>query len=430
MKVIRVILLLLVVTGQVNLFGQDNQNKINSPYSAYGMGNLKGRNTNIVQQAMGGLSIGWSSNKYINPNNPAASAVYDSMHFIFETGIKGQLGTLSSKNGSENSSSFTLSYLMMGFPITKWWGASIGLLPYSEIGYNIDVTIDMSQYDFGDIINNLEGDGRFNQFFWSNGFNVTKNLRAGVNMSVLFGNPSFSNIIYYPDSMFIFNTKTIQEYHIADLIFDFGIQYDLHLKNDNIITFGAIFQPQMRVSSKRTEMSKTMQGGYGQVEYDKDTLYYYPEVKGDIVLPYRIGGGLTFYKGNIWMIGAEYEFQNWQNFTFYDESDSLTNAWTARLGGQLAPKHTVLSPLFKRIIYRFGARYGLTYLYLNNHHLNEFGISVGATFPIRKSRSTFSFAMEYGGRGTTQYGLLKEKFVNFTFGISINQLWFVKRKYK
>ena len=423
-------MLVVAIAGQFNLFGQDSQNKINSPYSAYGVGNLKGRNVNIVQKGMGGLSIGWSDPRYINPDNAASNAIYDSLHFIFETGIKGELGTLSSMNGSENSNSFTLSYLMMGFPITRWWGSSIGLLPYSEIGYNVDVTVDMSEYNFGNIINNLEGDGRFNHFYWGNGFRITKDLRAGVNMSVVFGNPSFSRLIYYPDSMFIFNTKTIKEYHIADFLFDFGVQYDLHLKNDNKITFGAIYQPQMKMSSKKTEMSKTMQGGYGDVEYDKDTLYYNPDVKGNIVIPYRIGGGLTFYKQNIWMVGVDYEFQNWENFSVYGVSDSLANSWTARIGGQISPKHSVLSPLYKKIIYRFGGRYGLTYLKLNDHHLSEFGISVGATFPIRKSRSTFSMAVEYGGRGTTQYGLLRENFINFTFGLSINHLWFVKRKYK
>ncbi len=429
MKVIKVIVFFLLVAVE-SVFGQHSQNKINSPYSAYGMGNLKSRNVNLVQQAMGGLSIGWSSSTYINPNNAAASAVYDSMHFIFETGIKGELGTLSSLNASESSSSFTLSYMLMGFPVTKWWGSSIGLLPYSEIGYNIDVAIDMSQYDFGDIIYNLEGEGRFNQFYWGNGFKITKDLRVGVNTNVLFGNADFTKLIYFPDSMFILNTRTTKEYHLVDLMFDFGIQYDLHLKNDNKIIFGAIYQPQIKAGTKRTELSKTISGGYGEVDYDKDTIYYHPDIKGDVVIPYRVGGGATFYRGNIWMIGAEYEFQNWSNFSIYGVNDSIANAWTARLGGQFAPKHTVLSPLYKKIIYRFGARYGLTYLKLNGHHLSEFGISVGATFPIRKSRSTFSMALEYGGRGTTQYGLLRENFVNFTFGLSINQLWFVKRRYQ
>jgi hypothetical protein len=431
MKVFKVILIWVTVWSIPFIaLGQNSQNKINSPYSAYGMGNLKGRNVNIVEQGMGGLSIGYSNPLYINPNNAASMAVYDSMHFIFETGIKGELGKLSSLNDSENSSSFTLSYFLMGFPVTKWWGSSLGLLPYSEIGYNIDVSVDMSQYDFGDIIYNIEGNGRFNQFYWGNGFKITKNLRAGVNASVLFGNPTFSKLIFFPDSMFILNTRTVKEFHMVDILFDFGLQYDLHLKNNNKITFGVIYQPTLNASTRREELSKTLSGGYIDVDYDKDTIYYHPETKGDVVIPYRLGGGLTYYKGNLWMVGADFEFQKWEDFSVFGISDSISNSWTARVGGQFSPKHTVLSPLYKKIVYRMGAHYGLTYLKLNGHQLSEFGISVGATFPIRKSRSTFSLAMEYGGRGTVQYGLLRENFVNFTFGLSINQLWFVKRRYQ
>jgi hypothetical protein len=430
MKEVRAILILLLVVSQVSLFGQNSQNKINSPYSAYGMGNLKGRNVNIAQQAMGGISIGYSSPMYINPNNAASYPAYDSMHFIFETGIKGEMGTLSSRNASENSSSFTLSYLLMGFPVTKWWASSLGLLPYSEIGYNIDVTVDMSQYNFGDIIYNIEGEGRFNQFYWGNGFQITKDFRAGVNMSVLFGNASFNKLIYFPDSMFIFNTRTTKEYHMADLLFDFGVQYDLHLKNNNMITMGAIYQPRIKASTKKDELSKTISGGYGNVDYDKDTLYYHPDVKGNVIIPFRAGVGVTYHKSNIWMVGMDFEFQKWENFRIFETNDSITNSWIIRMGGELSPKHTVLSPLYKRLVYRMGFHYGLTYLKLNGHQLNEYGISLGATFPIRKSRSTFSLAMEYGGRGTIQYGLLRENFINFTLGLSINQLWFVKRRYQ
>ncbi len=429
MKVIKVIILILLVAVE-SVLGQHSQNKLNSPYSAYGLGNLKGRNVNIVQKAMGGLSIGWSSSQYINPNNAASPAVYDSMRFVFETALTGEYGTLSSLNAMENSSSLTLNYLLMGFPVTKWWGSSLGLIPYSEIGYNIDVTIDMSQYNFSNIIYNLEGEGRFNTFYWGNGFKITKNLRAGVNTNVLFGNAEFTKLIFFPDSMFILNTRTTKEYHMADINFDFGIQYDIHLKNKDNITVGAIFQPEFKADTKKSELSKTISGGYGQVDYDKDTIYYYPDIKGKIVIPYRIGMGFTYYHGNRLMLGAEYEFQKWDRFSVFGNNDSVSDAWTARLGGQYAPKHTVLSPLYKKMIYRFGAHYGLTYLMINNHHLSEFGISVGATFPIRKSRSTFNITVEYGGRGTKQYGLLKENFVNFTFGLSVNQLWFVKRRYQ
>ena len=77
-----------------------------------------------------------------------------------------------------------------------------------------------------------------------------------------------------------------------------------------------------------------------------------------------------------------------------------------------------------------GIRYEMSYLVLRGHQLNEFGISIGTEFPIRKSRTTISLTAEYGTRGTVDFGLLRESFINFSLGVSINEKWFYKRRYQ
>ena len=427
MKINKTNILWVFVLLQLSVAGQ---NRINSPYSYYGLGNLQGRNVNNVSTQLGGLSIGYSDPRHINPNNAASYAVFDSTYFLFETGIKAKLGTLSSTHATENSSSVTLSYIMMGFPVTKWWKSSLGLLPFSEIGYNIDVTIDMSEYNFTDILNNLDGHGRMNQVYWGNAFKITNDFRAGLNINYTFGQGSFQSLIYFEDSANILGTRTVRDVNIHDFVFDFGVQYDLHFGNKQMFTMGAIFAPTINAGATRTSLGKTLFGGYEDVDYDKDTIFYIPDEKGKIVIPMRTGAGLTYYHKGIWMAGFDFEYQNWANFKSFGNSDSLDNSWRVSLGGQYSPVHTTLSPLYKKMTYRMGIRYEMSYLTLRGHQLNEFGISIGAEFPLRKSRTTISLAAEYGKRGTIDYGLLRESFINLSLGVSINEKWFYKRRYQ
>ena len=421
-------ILWIFVLIQLTVVSQNNH--INSPYSYYGLGNLKGRNVNNISQSMSGLSIGYSNSRHVNPNNAASYAAFDSTYFIFETGVKAEAGTLSSLYTSENSSSITLSYFLMGFPVTKWWKSSIGLLPFSEVGYNIKVTIDMSQYHFTNIINSIEGHGRMNQFYWGNGFKIGKNLRAGANINYTFGQGAFQSLIYFNDSINILGTKTVREVNIHDFVFDFGVQYDIHFNKNNLLTLGAIYAPQVNAGASRTSLGKTLFGGYNDVDYDKDTIFYTPDEKGTITIPLRAGIGMTYYHKDIWMTGADFEYQQWEKYKAFGVSDSITNSWRLSVGGEYKPPHTTLSPLYKKMTYRLGVRYEMSYLMLRGHQLNEFGISIGTEFPIRKSRTTISLSAEYGKRGTTNFGLLRESYVNFTLGLSINEKWFYKRKYQ
>ncbi len=427
MKINKVNILWVLLLLQVTVVGQ---NRINSPYTYYGLGELKGRNVNNVSKSMGGISIGFSDSRFINANNAASYAVFDSTYFIFETALKSEVSTLSSLQQTENSSSVTLSYIMMGFRVTKWWASSLGVLPFSEIGYNIDINIDMSDYNFSDILNNLDGHGRMNQFYWGNAFKITKDLRAGVNINYTFGQGSFQSLIYFKDSANILGTRTTREVNIHDFVFDFGVQYDLHFKNDNKLTIGAIFAPTINANATRTSLGKTLYGGYNEVDFDKDTIFYKPDEKGTIIIPMRAGLGMTFSHKERWLAGFDFEYQNWKDFKVFGVSDSITNSWRFSVGGQFTPVHTTLSPLYKKMTYRMGIRYELSYLTLKGHQLSEFGISIGTEFPVRKSRTTINLSAEYGSLGTKQFGLLKENYINFTLGVSINERWFQKRKYQ
>lgn len=66
------------------------QSGTNSPYSQYGLGTL-GEQAGGFNRGMNGLGLGFHEHNQINSLNPASYASIDSLSFIFDAGISGQI---------------------------------------------------------------------------------------------------------------------------------------------------------------------------------------------------------------------------------------------------------------------------------------------------------------------------------------------------
>ena len=127
-------LLLLLFSQITALHGQI---QINSPYTRYGLGNLVDNGMDPRITAMGGLYYGLRGNNLINTANPASYAAFDSVSFVFDAGIFGVVTNLQTDRLTDQGSYISLSHLMFGFPVTRWWRTSLGVLPFSYVGYDI-----------------------------------------------------------------------------------------------------------------------------------------------------------------------------------------------------------------------------------------------------------------------------------------------------
>ncbi|MEZ5084494.1 MAG: hypothetical protein R2750_13775 [Bacteroidales bacterium] len=129
----------------------------------------------------------------------------------------------------------------------------------------------------------------------------------------------------------------------------------------------------------------------------------------------------------------DYIYDQWEDFRNYNVSDSLVNSHLFKAGGHYIPDVNSFS-YFKRVDYRIGAHYSLSYLKLRGEQLTDFGITFGMGLPIRSvsirgSRSMVNLGFEFGSRGTLNKGLIKENYYLLHFGITIYERWFIKRRY-
>lgn len=418
-----------LLVGLVFLVVSLNAQDINAPFSRFGLGRLYGENMSTQQQSMGGIGVGLALPFVINPSNPASYGSFLTQSFVFQTGIIANFGSLSTTQNSESYNYMALGHVEMGFPVTKWWRASFGTLPYSKTGYDVRYTFDVPGY--AKMTSERWGEGGLSRVYWGNGFNITHNLRVGVNLVYLFGNIRYYNMSYSPDSVAVFGTKTEQYLKMSNLMYDWGLQYDIHFKNGRRVTIGLVYTNKVNVSASRYWLATTETGGYGSnPDVVKDTLQYIPSEKGKILIPAHYGIGFTYTKPGKILVGADVEWQNWNQFSSFGQRDSLQQSFTIAIGGQYTPNHSNISHMGKRMTYRLGARYQQSYISLNGLSINEFAVTGGVKFPFKRKADNVNIGFEIGSRGTLQNNLVKDGFFDMTFGINIVEDWFFKKKYR
>ena len=279
------------------------QIRIASPYSRFGIGDLADNN-NAWNLSMGQTSYAIRSPYHINYGNPASYTAFDSLSFVFEGGFNADIVQLSSNVQTVTSNYASLGYVLFGLPITKWWRTSFGLVPYSDVGYNV---INLENYqEIGYVARIYRGAGGINRFYWGNGFKLWKSLSIGFNMSYLFGKMEREAIVFFPDSLYYANLKVINNVTMNDLYFNYGIQYHGRLKNDLMINAGAVFALESKMNGETDYVAHTFISGSSGIEYPKDTIAIGEGFKGKIIIPMML-----FIFPALLLINHSYDIRWW-----------------------------------------------------------------------------------------------------------------------
>lgn len=395
------------------------QNESNSPYSRFGLGDLQSFST-ATQSAMGGVGIASYDPLSINISNPASYSSVFAQRFTMQTGgiHTTKLLQTSTQNQVVNSTNF--NYLMFSFPLSKFWGTSVGLLPYSEKSYSFS---DASTDPSADLL--FEGNGGLTRMYFGNSINVNKNLSIGANLNYLFGNLNSSRKVFFND-VSVFNTKINEDININGFYFDFGLMYKAKLGKWNSV-LGFTIDNGSEISAEKTSLIETFRSG-GEFELIEDTISFDQQLGGSLVLPTSMGFGLAL-SNEQWKIMADYKSDNWEEYNLFGTNDDLENSSRLALGFEFVPDKKSFNRYYKMIRYRLGMYSSKTYLNLKNQQLDEKAITLGFGLPLKRSGSLVNLSAELGQMGTTDDGLIQESFASFKIGFIFSDIWFIKRKY-
>ena len=422
------VVMVLIICG---LSGFAQNNNTTSPFSRYGLGDLHhygyGRTA-----AMGGASLGSRHSVQINSANPASYNANDSLSFVFDFGIDGTYSKYKSATGKMDVNDVNFRYFSLSWPVTKWFGAGMGIQPFSDMGYEVAFSEEIS--GVGNAYHNYSGDGTTSKAFFGASVSPFKGLSLGANLNYIFGRITQNTGIGF-DSADLFYISKVEGTRLRDFTLTYGLQYDLKLKENQYLTFGATFENQSDLTALHSVYSqKIITVSSSSLS---DTLEYSPESKSFIKLPSTFGIGLSYSKINKLEINADYYYAGWSKATFFGEklynpstdNVDLVNQSRISAGFEYIPEAFSIRSYFKRVRYRAGIHHESSYLKLNNHQIKEFGVSFGAGFPFPKSKSTANFALEFGKKGTTTDNLVRNNYTKFSLYLNLYDYWFVKRKF-
>ena len=389
-----------------------------SPYSRFGLGDLQG-NVFPEYNALGGGATAISSENSVNPSNPAAYTFFKDNSFLFSTGGLHKTTNIQNSTDNQIANNSSFSHLTVAFSISRKLGASVGMLPFSNIGYTLNARDNDANADMI-----YSGDGGLSKIYFGGAYEPFKGFSVGMNASYLFGGLNRRKKLVYDDESF-FNARSNSKINLKGYFYELGILYKKNLTTEKEISFGITTNNNSSISAKRTNLVETFSGAN---EIVKDTALSTLEW-GNATLPQYISTGISYRDGEKWLLVADYSMQNWENYNLFDEGDNLNNSMRVSGGMQYTPEFNSVTKYYKRMQYRLGAAYSNTPLTLNDTQLKEMSVSFGFGIPVRKSRTQYDVSLTVGQRGTTDNNLIKEQFVRVGLSVSYDGIWFVKRKY-
>ncbi len=397
----------------------------NSPYSRYGLGNIK-LTENVVNRGMGGVSIADTNGLVANPTNPASFAHLKLTSF--QVAVEGTAVNIRNSSESNRTGSLVLSYINIGLPISKHIGVSFGLMPQTRSKFEmqqIETISGISQVTY-----NYYGGGGTQKIYLGGAYKF-KDYSIGLSTGYLFGNVVNSSDANFTDSLKIVSSSVNSRVNVGGVFLQLGGMMNKPLKEKYHITLGASYTLSQNLHAKKDTYWKSYRGTIQTptYEYNVDSVI---ENKGKVFIPGKLAVGAMFSNGNYWKAGIDFVTSNWSNYRSYGQQDSTTNSWMLKIGGAITPDADAVGKTWKRITYRAGVYTGKDIFRFNNTNLPVAGVTVGIGYPIRRtilSTGQINAAFDIGKRGTTKNGLLSEGYTRFSIGFTFNDKWFIPRKY-
>lgn len=397
-----------------------SQEGTSSPYSFYGIGETKFSGT-LENRSMAGLSIAQDST-HINLQNPAS---YANLRWTaFTLGVGSNYTKQKTNTGSGLTKKTTLDYLSLGIPMKKF-GAAFGLIPFSSVGYRIqNNAIDETQNN-----KRFNGWGGVNRVFLGFGYKILPNLNVGINAYYNFGKIQTNSLEFIP--YVPIGTRELNVATLTGVNYNIGMMYKAKI-NQKLSFFSSLYYtPSSTLKSENTRNISTVNFNSNFDIQVVDTLAI-QITKRDLKLPQKLSFGAGVGDSKKWLLGAEISLQDVGKLANnYNTSENVAYDKYQKysIGGFYTPNPNPFSSYYKRITYRAGFKYEKTGLIINSQSINDVGMTFGMGLPIIGSLSNVNLGLEYGKKGTTAANLIQENYFVLNFSFSLNDKWFVKRKF-
>jgi hypothetical protein len=413
-------------------FAQGSSINTFSPYSFYGIGDIMAQGP-AFSRAMGGVGLGFRSPIAINTLNPASYSAIGRQTALFQIGMYGQNYYLRSQERRTSYNSFNVSDITLQLPIAKGLGFTVGVAPFSSVGYRIARSEEGSDIweNIGYVHYLYSGAGGINSYKAGIGYAVTEWLSLGAEMIYYQGNilRNFQQtIVPVTGSGYYVGMSSDNHERVSRVFADFGLQARLWHANNSSLTLGVSYSMGGRLNSRISEV--VMHGPYfAAVGYDEVVSRQY---RSAFRLPDIFRGGL-YYQSEKFSAGLDYRYGGWGvNGTDAKLDLRYRNTHSAAVGVQFVPKPGDVRKILNRWSYRVGARYDQYYMVIGGKSVDEAALTFGVGIPLgTRGVNNVHVGVELGTRGSRTGGVVRENYFKVSVGLSLfgDDYWFMKYKY-
>lgn len=434
--------ILLTALSVLSLTAVAQEAPVVSPYSRYGVGLLGDRALGF-NKGMAGTGIGMADGRQLNALNPASYARIDSLSFLFDIGMSIQNANLSAEGTKMNSKTAQFDYLAMGFRLAPHLGMSIGVLPFSNIGYEISSTGTPIDNGMGTTVTpttTYAGSGGLHSVYAGIGYSPIRPLALGVNLGYLWGTMSHSALTSYSLST-VQPLRRAYDAEVRSYTLDAGLQYSHRLNRKHLFTLGLTYGLGHDLGGTSKFYNQRLTSS--SVVSAADTL----SVSNAFSLPQTFGIGLTWQWTNSLRVACDYQHQQWASSTtptlltaadgtlsYVKSKGAYTDMNKFNLGAEYLGNPNGFN-WSSRVRYRFGLGYATPYTYINGQKgPKSYTAAIGIGLPImtvhnaRENYSYVNISAQFEHVKPQVAGQLTENYFRLSVGLSFNQRWFMKWK--
>lgn len=428
----------------------------NSPYSRFGIGDLHKQSLSS-QKGFGHLGAAVQTRNRINTLNPASYAAIGLT--TFEPSIYFHRSNFTISDSTYQSDDASIEHFVFGFPITDTWGLVLGILPYASSNYHFETTgfSNQNQTAFAE---SFKGDGNLYELILGSG-RTFGNLSVGLQTGLIFGRYNTINLLSFPESTNILNTRKVEANRFSAFTGLAGVQYRLNLYSSDpdkadpnrvqYLMFGATANGALSLNVTQDRLwQRFVYTGTNNVSVI-DTISMVQDNKISSSLPVGFSAGVSynlFFQQNQLrrqlMIGAEFESQLWSEVEDVLHGTALGDYQRVSFGLEYTPHVPTFQQLlrqieegaggrldnyFQRVSYRVGGYFGNTPVEIDGQQVNEFGITFGIGLPVRSFFNKINLSIEAGSRGDENGRMFNENFIRGYIGFTLNDRWFVQRQF-
>ena len=380
---------------------------ISTPYSIYGIGDIDSK-TYGRTSGMAVTGIALSSSTHIINSNPASLTSLEQSFFNASVSTAAKFVTYKGESitaGNSTNNDFWIKGFSLATKINKFWATNVGFGQFSNVSYLVSgyrrVEGSTREYFAG-----YQGDGGLNEYYWSNGISIGKHFSVGVKSAVIAGPVNQTETIY-DDALQSTITTTQRDYY-GNLRFQYGALYKTSLGKNWDLSIGGRYSTRNKLSSQR-EIT---------VLQDTSTL-----VKDRFItenrfwLPQSYAAGIALRHNKKTTFTVDYTQENWADLKVRGTGWKYVDNKRLAAGVEFSNFFKQLKLPVQKNLFQVGAFYNNSYLQVNGKQINAMGVTAGLGGWL-SGNLQYNIAGEYGTRGRTDNGLIRENYLQFTFSVS------------